>query len=389
MSEFLAKLFIKDYKNVKDPDVRKKYGTMSSWVGIFTNVLLFSIKLFAGLISGSIAIMADAVNNLSDAGSSTVSLVSFKLASKPADRDHPFGHARIEYIASMIVSFLILNAGFNFLLDSGKKIFGFDTVSPVIELLPIILLSVSIILKFLLAMFYRSCAKKIDSGVIKAAATDSLIDSISTSAVLASSVIIKFTNFVLLDSIVGLCVSLLILFAGITILNETKNSIMGEAPTEELTNSIMEIISKYPDVIGVHDMIIHNYGPGHFIASFHAEVDGEKDIYALHDQIDNLEKEIDTSLGILCTIHLDPIETNNETVNMLKIFAEETVKEIEPNITLHDFRAVIGNTHTNIIFDIVLPFESKYSKEEITALICEKIQEKDSKIFCVITVDRG
>ncbi len=390
MTDFLAKLFIKDYKNTNDASVREKYGTFSSVVGITVNVILAGIKMLAGLISGSIAIIADAVNNLSDAGSSGVTFISFKIASKPADRDHPFGHARIEYVASLIVSFLILHVGLDLLVDSGSAILGISEISPLdVSFITIVILSISILLKLWLAMFYRRIAKKINSSVVKAAAADSLSDAISTSAVLASSIIVWNTDIIIIDSIVGLLVSILIIVAGIKILIETKNSILGEAPIASTVKAIEDIVSLYPQIIGIHDMIVHNYGPNHYIASFHAEVNGEENIYELHDTIDNVEKRIGNELGIQCTIHLDPIAMGNEAVNQLKSLAAQITVKIDPNITIHDFRAVIGTTHTNLIFDIVLPFESKLSPKEITAKIEEEIQKINETYYCVITVDRG
>jgi cation diffusion facilitator family transporter len=332
--------------------------------------------------------MADATNNLSDAGTSTVSLVSFKLASKPADKDHPFGHARIEYIASMIVSFLILYVGVSFLIDSAKKVFDKEAVSPTFDVLPLVLLSVSIVFKLILGAYYRSVAKKINSTVIKAAALDSLTDSISTFAVLISTIIVKITEVAVIDAIVGVAVSVMIIIAGFKVLNETKNSILGEAPTDEVVMSINETVKSFPEIIGIHDMIVHNYGPNHYFASFHAEVDGKRDIYMLHDHIDNAEKQISTDLGIQCTIHMDPIVTDDERITALKELVINITKELDESISIHDFRAVIGTTHTNLIFDVAIPFDSKISPKEAQSFISDKVNESNSSYFCVITVDR-
>ncbi|MBR5817312.1 MAG: cation transporter, partial [Clostridia bacterium] len=327
MTEFLSKLFVKNYKSPDSPAVRKSYGTMASIVGITINVLLSAFKLFAGIITASVAITADALNNLSDAGASAISLISFKLSAKPADREHPFGHARIEYIASMIVSFLILLVGFEMAADAISGLFNpTERTKTDFTIVSIIILSVSILGKLWLAIFYRKISKKIDSTVISAAGSDSLNDCISTTAVLISSIVIMFTDLVIIDLIVGLCVSGLILYAGIGILNETKNSILGEAPVEEVVESIKNIVNDEPLVVGIHDMLVHNYGPRKFISSFHAEVDGKEDIYLLHDAIDNLEKRIINELGILCTIHMDPIVTDNEVICELREFATSTVK---------------------------------------------------------------
>ena len=386
MDFFLTKFLYK--KSSSEADFRERCGTLSGIVGIFTNIFLAAIKLIGGLISGSIAIIADALNNLSDAGSSVVTFFSFKISSKPADRDHPFGHARMEYVCSMIVSFLILIVGFELLSESLTSLFaGKQEIK--ISAITIIILSASICMKLLLGAFNLKIAKRIDSTAIKATATDSFSDAISTTAVLISTIVIYYTDWYLIDGIIGIGVSLIIMLAGIKILNETKNSLLGEAPVDEVLKSIMNVIEKYPTVIGVHDMMIHNYGPHHYIASFHAEVDGEKDVYLLHDEIDNIEKEINESLGILCTIHLDPIVTNDEEVNALRSFTLEKVKLVYPDANIHDFRTVVGTTHINLIFDLVIPFENKENIDVIKRKIEAEIQKERPNCFCVITVDRA
>ncbi len=368
---------------------RHRSGSFVSIFGIFINFLLSLIKFVAGLLSGSLAILADSVNNLSDAGSSVVSLISFKIAAKPADRDHPFGHARIEYIASLIVSFLILYVGIDFLIDSIGKIINTDGVKITVNTITVIILSVSILGKLLLSFVQRRVGKRIDSSVIVASSVDSLMDAISTTAVLISSIVIWVTGLVIIDAIVGLLVSVVILLAGVKILNETKNSLLGEAPVEATVKDIESIVAKYPEIIGIHDMLVHNYGPGNYFASFHAEVDGEGDIFILHDAIDNVEKEISTTLGIFCTVHLDPIVTNDETVNALRDMALSVCRGIDEDITIHDFRCVVGQTHTNLIFDIVLPYESKLLPKVAIELISEGVSNIRPDVFCVITVDRG
>jgi len=389
MTELLSRIFIKDYKNHTAPAVRKSYGTLASTVGIIVNIILSFVKLAVGLLTASVAVIADALNNLSDAGASGVSLISFKLSAKPADRDHPFGHARIEYIASMIVSFIILLVGFETLIDSGKKILGLaENEAPDFSLGALIIIGASIVGKLWLALFYRKIGNKISSSVIKAAGTDSLTDCISTAAVLISSIVVKTTGIEIIDSIVGLAVSVLIIVAGTRILNETKNSLLGEAPVTETVNDIKRIIAEEPLVIGVHDMLVHNYGPGKYIASLHAEVDGENDIFMLHDVIDNLERRIGEELNILCTIHLDPIVMNDETVNSLRALVIKKVSEIDTTLNIHDFRAVIGNTHTNLIFDVEMPFEMKEDPRDIVEKIKAKISEENPTYFCVISIDR-
>ena len=387
MTELICKLFIKN--NLSLSDSRKKYGTLASAVGITVNLILSALKLFVGIITASVAITADALNNFSDAGSSLVSLVSFKLSTKPADRDHPFGHARIEYIASMIVSFIILLVGLEMMLDSANSIiFPEEASKPDFSIASLIILGVSIMAKLWLAVFFRKIGKKINSSVVLAASTDSLFDCVSTTAVLISSLIIKFTGIEIIDSILGLVVSFLILFAGIKILNETKNSLLGEAPVEKTINQIKEIVNEEPEVLGMHDLLVHNYGPNTFIASFHAEVDGNKDIYMLHDKIDNLERKIGKELNILCTIHLDPITTNDKTLNEYHALAKECIKRIYPEIGIHDFRMVVGESHTNLIFDIEVPFEIKENVSLIKQKIEKEIQGVRPECFCVITVDR-
>ena len=390
MTDFIAKLFIKNHKDTESAKVRGAYGTLASVVGVIVNFILAGIKLLAGLLSASVAIIADALNNLSDAGSSVITFFSFKASAKPADKDHPFGHARMEYIASMIVSFLILLVGAELLMDSGKTVLGINEAKKTeITLVTIIILSASVLLKLWLAAFYFGIAKKISSSVVKASGMDSLSDCVSTLAVLICSIVIYFTEWILLDAIVGLGVSLLILFAGGKILNETKNALLGEAPVDETVSKINDTVKEYPDILGVHDLLVHNYGPKTFIASFHAEVDGKEDIYRLHDMIDNVEREIKDKHGIQCTIHLDPIVTDDEVVNGLRDFLKSVLTENGIDYPIHDFRTVVGTTHTNLIFDIVLPFEEKFSPKEL----CEKIQSEVSKkredVFCVITVDRG
>lgn len=374
----------------ENTDNRKKEGGVASLVGIIVNFLLSGFKLLAGLASSSVAIMADALNNLSDAGASVVTLISFKLAAKPADKDHPFGHARIEYIASMIVSFLILLVGFEVFSDSLGKLFSPDEVKKSeFSILTLVILGVSALAKIALGLYYLAVGKRIDSSALKASGVDSLTDSISTLAVLISSIIIKMTGLYMIDAVVGLVVSLLIFVAGIKVLNETKNSLLGEAPVKETVEDIEEIVARHPEILGIHDMMVHNYGPSNLVASFHAEVDGDGDIYYLHDVIDNVEREIHSELGIFCTVHMDPIVTNDETVNSLKSFLTDIVGSVLPEVKVHDFRVVVGQTHTNLIFDIVLPFESKISPDEAERLIKEAVFASRGDCYCVITVDRG
>ena len=390
MIEFISKLFIKNHNLPDLPEVRKSYGTLSSIVGICVNFLLALIKLIAGVLSSSSAIIADSLNNLSDAASSVVTFISFKISSKPADRGHPFGHARMEYISSMIVSFLILIVGVEMIIESFKSIFsGVSSSGLEFSALTIVILSISIFMKLWLGIFYRRIGGKIKSSVIKASAVDSLFDAISTTTVLISSIVIHYNpDLYILDAIVGICVSIMILVAGGKILIETKDALLGEGPVEDMVNSINSIIAEYPEVEGMHDLMVHNYGPNHFIASFHAEVDGKKDIYLLHDMIDNLERDIKQRLGIACTIHMDPIVTDDETVVSLKSFLMETMTECEIDLSIHDFRVVIGESHTNLIFDLVIPYEYCMPENDVCSKIAKAVEAKRPNCFCVITVDR-
>ena len=295
MTELLSRLFVRDRDRVNDPRVRRAYGTMSAVVGILANVLLALFKLLAGALSGSIAIVADAVNNLSDAGSQVISLISFKISAKPADRDHPFGHARIEYVASMIVAFLILTVGVELFKQSIEKIVS--PVPTVYDPVVVVILLLSVLVKVWLFFFNRGVGKRIDSSVIRATATDSLSDAGATAAVLVSTLIARFTGFET-DAYMGVIVAALILWAAIQILNETKNSILGSAPDPAVVEGVLTIAGEFPEVLGIHDMVIHNYGPGNTIASLHAEVDGAENVFYTHDVIDNLERRLYAELGI-------------------------------------------------------------------------------------------
>lgn len=387
MTNLLCKLFVKDHQNLEDPRVRARYGVFSGIVGILVNLLLFAGKLIVGVIFTSVAIMADAFNNLSDAGSSIVSMVSFRISAKPADRDHPFGHARIEYLASMIVSFLILLIGFELITESISSIRN-PSDSP-IDIIAMVILGASILMKVWLFFFYRGVGKKIDSGVLKASAFDSLSDVISTSAVLVTTIIIHFTGFTILDGIVGLIVACLIIVGGIKILRENMNSILGEAPSEEIVDGIREVVREYPEALGIHDLIVHNYGPGHTIASLHIEVDGTQDLFALHDVIDNIERQMREQLQIECTVHMDPIAVNDPIVNELREKVTDLLPAIGEGISLHDFRVVTGPSHTNLIFDMAVPFEIKMTEKGATDKISSLVKENiGQEYYCVVTVDR-
>ena len=385
MTDIILKRIIKDGENAKTPRVRIVCGIVVSIIGIILNLLLAAFKLLAGMISGSISITADAVNNLSDAGAQGVSLVSFKMASKPADREHPFGHARIEYVASMIASFLILMVGVELFRESIRKIFDPAEIS--FGVLPSVILACSILVKIFLSLLNRRMGKKIDSSVMRATATDSISDAAATLAVLVSSVIGHFTG-INTDAYMGVAVACFIFIAGIRILNETKNSILGTAPDADTVEAIKSTVKEYPEIQGIHDMVIHNYGAGNTIASLHAEVDGRSNIFEIHDVIDNIEKRLYDECGVRATIHMDPIVTDDETVARLKSFVTVTVKDLDERLCIHDFRCVEGKTHTNLIFDISVPFELKMKDSEIIDSVQKKINEKNPEFFGVITIDR-
>ncbi len=385
MINLFARIFIKNHEDTKNREVRKSYGILMSIIGIIANVFLSVSKLVVGTLSGSISVTADAINNLSDAGSQIISFISFKISAKPADRDHPFGHARIEYVASMIVSFLVLLVGFELAKESVSKIITPTESEFSLVLIAVLLLSIAV--KLWLGISAKRVAKRINSSVIAATSADSFSDVLATSAVLLSALISRFTGFNT-DAYMGLIVSALILFAGVKILNDTKNSILGSPPDEEVVNGIVAITKEYTEICGIHDMVVHNYGPGNTIASLHAEVDGAKDVYIIHDIIDNVEKRMWSELGVRATIHMDPIVTDDERVSELKGLTLEAVKEIDTRMSIHDFRFVEGVTHSNLIFDITVPFEIKLGDTELVEAVQNKITAINADFFCVITVDR-
>lgn len=385
MTDLILKLFVKGYGEDDSTKTRHAAGSAVAIIGMVVNVILAGIKLFAGIISGAISIIADALNNLSDAGSQVVSLISFKISAKPADRDHPFGHARIEYVASMIVSFLVLTVGFELMTESVSKIFA--PVSADYNITVLIILGVSILGKLWLFFFGRSASKKLKSECLRASAADSLSDAIATLAVLVAAVIAKMTG-VQTDAYMGVVVAIIILIAGVKILNDTKNSILGSAPEPEVVESIAQMSGEYPEILGIHDMVVHNYGPGNTIASFHAEVDGSANVFVTHDAIDNLEKRLYCELGVRATVHMDPIVTDDERVTALRVRVAEAVKSIDVRFGIHDFRFVEGETHTNLIFDVTVPFEVKMDDREIKEKVSSKISEMDPNYFTVLTIDR-
>lgn len=386
MTKLLIRLFVKSPNDTKSPATRHAYGKLSSVTGIIVNLLLAALKLLAGVLTLSVSITADAVNNLSDAGSQLISFISFKIASKPADREHPFGHARIEYVASMIVSFIILTISIELLKSSVEKII--NPVPTTLGTLSIVILAISILAKLWLAIFNRTIGKRINSSIILATSTDSLSDMLSTSAVLLSLLITRFTGFVT-DGYIGVAVSVLIFVAGVKILIDTKNSILGGPPEKETVDGILRIASEYPEILGIHDMVVHSYGAGTVIASLHAEVDGSENVFTTHDVIDNLEARLFSELGVRATVHMDPIVTDDERVTSLRTEVLRTVRQIDERLSIHDFRLVEGVTHSNLLFDVVAPFELKMSDKELKRSVSDAISKINPSYFAVITIDRA
>ena len=387
MTSLLIKLFIKSPRDTGSPAVRRAYGTLASTVGIILNLLLAAGKFTVGLLFGAISVQADAVNNLSDAGSQIISLITFKLAAKPADRHHPFGHARIEYVASMIVSFLVLHIGWDLITESVNKII--HPTNTVFSWISVAVLGVSVLVKLWLCLFNRKIAKKIDSSVMRATAAESLSDAGATFAVLVATLIYKFTSFDP-DAYMGILVALLIIWAGIKILNDTKNSILGEKPSDETVEQIEKLVEEFKDqgAIGLHDLVVHNYGPGRVMASLHVEVDGDADIYASHDMADLIERRLRVECGIEATVHMDPVAIRDPRVTELKAYAEGIALSVDDRLRLHDFRIVPGETHTNLIFDIAAPFELTLSDADLRSKVADAIHEGNNHLFAVITVDR-
>ncbi|ANX01491.1 cation diffusion facilitator family transporter [Thermoclostridium stercorarium] len=383
---FITRLFIKNHDGVTNRNVRKQYGTLAGMAGIAVNLLLFIFKFIAGILSGSIAVVSDAFNNLSDAASSVISFISFKISSKPADREHPFGHARIEYISSSLVAVIILFIGIELLKNSIGKIINPGTV--VLSTLTVIILGLSIVLKLWLYFLNKRIGKYINSYLMHATAADNLSDVFATSAVLVSVATEQFTG-IGIDGYMGVIVSGVIMLSGIKILKEMMDSIIGRAPSKEIISLIENYILKYDGVLGIHDLVVHDYGPLHCFASAHVEVDANEDLLKSHDLIDHIERDISIDHGIHLVIHLDPIVTDDPYVNELREKTERIVKEIDASLSVHDFRIIKGSTHNNLIFDVLMPYYCKLSEKEIEERIIEKISEIDKTLFVVVTIDKS
>lgn len=385
MVTLLARLCIKDYRNTENPSVRGAYGILCSIVGIVLNLLLFAGKYLAGSLSGSLAIMADAFNNLSDAASSFVTLIGFRFAGRGPDTDHPFGHGRYEYISGLVVSFLILLMGIELGQSSIEKILHPEAMEG--GWLTVLILLVSIAVKFYMHRYNRKIGEKIDSAAMKATAMDSLSDSIATAVVLICTVIYLATD-VNLDGWGGGLVALFIIYTGITSIRDTLSPLLGQAPDPEYVQKIETIVKAHPEILGIHDLVVHDYGPGHRLISLHGEVSGDGDIYVLHDVIDRIEQELHDKLGCEAVIHMDPIAANDEHVNAMREKVEELLARWDSRISLHDFRMVEGPTHTNLIFDAVVPQDLAATEEEAQKKIAQLIAQLGEQYRAVVKIDR-
>ena len=380
---FLVRRFIKNYQDTKDANVRTSIGKLSGIVGIFSNLFLFVIKFVIGTIVHSVSIQADGVNNLTDAGSNIISILSFHLANKPADKDHPFGHERTETIASLFVGILILVLGFETAKESISKVIHPGSID--FRIASVIILLISIIVKFWMYAYNKKLSKTYDSSLLEATALDSISDVCGTTAVLVSTLLSPVLHFNL-DGYMGIVVSEIILYGAYGLLRDMINSLIGEAPDPELVHNIVDMIMAHPAILGVHDMMLHNYGPNKIFASAHVEVDSSKDIFETHDHIDNIEREVKENMNIDLVLHMDPVKVNDPETELYRAKVVEASHQIDPKWGFHDFRIVSGPTHVNLVFDLVIPFEEKYTQEEIEEMLLKHI-DSDKKIYLVLTID--
>lgn len=387
MTEFLVNKFIKDSANIESTEVRTRYGMLASVVGIFCNVLLFSVKLAIGLILSSLAVTADAFNNLSDAASSIISFVGVKMAGKPADAEHPFGHGRIEYIAALIVSFLVIEVGFTFFKSSISKIMHPEEIT--FDPVPFIILILSILVKLWMAFFNNKLGKRIDSKVMLATAADSLGDVITTSATVISIVICHFTS-INVDAIAGLIVSGIVIWSGVSIAKDTLEPLIGQRVPSKLYQKITDMVESYEGIVGAHDLIVHNYGPNRSMATIHAEVPNDVSIEASHEIIDRIERDAKKELNILLVIHMDPVEMRDEEVLELRNKTSHIVHALDPELHFHDFRVLKENEQKNLIFDLVVP--DSYTEKDANRVMHQLIallHEMEKNVDCIITLDRS
>lgn len=381
--DFLVRRFIKNYQDTKNANVRTSVGKLSGIVGILNNLFLFVIKFLIGTIVHSVSIQADGVNNLTDAGSNIISILSFHLSNKPADKDHPFGHERTETIASLFVGILILVLGFETAKESISKVIHPGSID--FRIASVIILLISIMVKFWMYAYNKKLSKAYDSSLLEATALDSISDVCGTTAVLVSTLLSSVLHFNL-DGYMGIVVSGIILYGAYGLLRDMINSLIGEAPDPELVHNIVDMIMAHPVILGVHDMMLHNYGPNKIFASAHVEVDSSKDIFETHDHIDNIEREVKENMNIDLVLHMDPVKVNDPETELYRAKVVEAIHQIDPKWGFHDFRIVSGPTHANLVLDLVIPFEEKYTQEEIEEMLLKHI-ESDKKIYLVLTID--
>lgn len=385
MTNFLVKRFVRDSENVTDIKVRENYGKLSSGVGIVCNIALFVLKYIIGTLSHSISVISDAFNNLSDCASCFVTLFGYKMAAKPADKDHPFGHGRMEYLTSLMIAVVILAVGLELLKSSVEKIIH---PTDIVFSLPILIsLLISIGVKLWMSLFNTKLGRKINSSVMLATAKDSRSDVLATSAALIGLAASAFTSLPL-DGVMGVVVSLFVLFAGFGIVRDTVDLLLGKPADKELTEKIKRLVTSNESIIGVHDLVIHDYGPGNKIGSCHAEVRSDEDFIRIHDKIDVIERTVDSELNVRMTIHMDPIEVDNEQVNECKEKVRAIIKSLDDRLHIHDFRLVSGDTHINVIFDLVVPYDCGYTDEQLKFHIDSELEKEKEKYYSVITFDR-
>ncbi|HQO72798.1 MAG TPA: cation diffusion facilitator family transporter [Sedimentibacter sp.] len=386
MTDFIIKKFIKDYENVNEQRVRESYGITASITGIILNTLLSIGKILTGIIFNSISVTADGVNNLSDGASSVITLIGFKISSKPADKDHPFGHARMEYLTGLILGIAVILVGVELIKSSFDKIM--NPTKTIFSIEMIVVLIVSVLIKLWISLFYKKLGDKISSATLKASSTDSRNDVISTIVVILSLLVSNATGYEV-DGYVGILVALFILYSGYDILRDILNPLLGEMPDKEFIESIENKILSYDGIVNIHDLVVHNYGPNRYFASVHAEVDAKEDIMKSHDLIDNIERDFAREFDISLVIHLDPVITDDEEINELRSMTDKIVKSIDERLTMHDFRVVKGETHTNLIFDVVVPVDYDIKSSKLVSMIEKEIQNKDETYFAVVTVDKN
>ena len=384
MVNFMIRLFVGKNKDVTDVKVRGKYASLAGFTGIVVNILLFLGKLVFGLLSGSVAIIADAFNNISDAGSSVVTLIGFRLASKPVDKEHPLGHGRLEYVTGFIVDALIILVGFELLKSSIDKIL--HPALPTVRVLTLCVLAAAILVKLWLFFFYNKIGKTIRSAAIKGAAIDSLSDCVATTLVLTSAIVARAWG-IGIDGYAGILVAAFIMFTGLKAAKETIDLLLGSPPDKEFVDGIYEFAKNYPRIVGIHDVMVHDYGPGRQIVSFHAEVPSDSDINIAHEEVDQMERDMHEKFGCIVTIHLDPIVINDPAVNELRELVCWAAKEVNPCFSVHDFRMTMGENSVNLIFDLLLPADCATPSEEAEKQVVEKIKEKKPNCFCVIRVE--